>query len=78
VADLEATDRLLYPDDYIQHIPKLKFAFTDLEVLGNYFTSTKSRSKQSKAVMAKWGESMFGDSELSVKVGIVEHFFLTQ
>jgi len=72
VADLKATYRLLYPDEYIPHIPKLKFTFTDLEVLGNHFTSTKSQSKQSKAVVAKWGETMSGDSELSIKV---EHFF---
>ena len=75
VADLKATYGLLYPDDYIPHIPKLNFTFTDLEVLGNHFTSSKSRSQQSKAVMAKWGETMSGNSELSVKVGIVEHFF---
>lgn len=75
VADLKDTYKLLYPDKHFTQVPKQNFTFTDLEVLGNHFTSSKSRSQQSTAVMAKWGETMPGNSELSTKVGLIEYFF---
>lgn len=70
LSDLSDLYALLYPNHSNLHIPRKHLLFSDLKVLGEHFTSNRSRSQRSSAVMAYWGDA------LSVKVGLIDYFLL--
>ena len=71
LSNLSDTYGILYPDCTIPHIPRKHLLFYDLKVLGEHFTSKKSHSQKSCAIMAYWGEQSH-----FLKVGLVEYFFV--
>ena len=62
---------LFYPDFILLYIPRRHLVFHDLQVVGEHFLSSRSRSQRSVAVMAYWGEST--GSECKLKVGTIDY-----
>ena len=62
----------LYPESSFHHVPKCHFVFSDLEVLGEHYLSSKSRSQRSNTIMAGWYDST--GSNLTYQVGEIEFF----
>ena len=54
--------------------PRTHLLFSNLQVLGELFLSSKSQSQKSTAVMAYWRTS--SDSSFPLKVDLVQYFFM--
>ena len=75
--NLSGTYSTLYPNNTFTHIHRKHLLFNDLKVLGEQFTSKKSRSQRSSAIMAYWGEPALNTNNICpLKVGLVEYFFI--
>ena len=68
---------VLYGAEAVNHVPLRYEECTQVEVFGKLFTSLKSRSRQSSAVMAVWrsviGKIIVTDSD-DVRIRMVEYF----
>ena len=75
--NLSGTYSNLYPNNTFPHIHRKHLLFNDLKVLGEQFTSEKSRPQRSSAIMAYWGEPALNTNNICpLKVGLVEYFFI--
>lgn len=74
--NLSGTYSILYPNNTFPHIHCKHLLFNDLKVLGEQFSSEKSRSQRSSAIMAYWGEPALNTNICPLKVGLVEYFFI--
>ena len=78
--DLQEMYNILYGAEHVDHVPLQHTQFHQIRVFEQMYTSLKSRSSRSSAIIAVWphlsGIVTSNTSMEDVRVGIIEHFLL--
>ena len=75
---IEQMYKLLHPDCNITHISRFYHESKQMVINKEEFISQKSRSQRSTAIAAYWPQNKKDAGNISLKIGLVQSFFLHQ